>query len=420
MQLLGPYVTPKTRDLPQNYEGLQLDLAEAKQIPILRWHSPNLDPTSFSDQALLQRSEVMIMELEEFKRKVITEIQRRAIRERRSEQSQGWDILSVALPYPGLRPFQREESHLFFGRSAQVENMQSRLETHRFLAVVGASGCGKSSLVRAGLFPALEQGFLSGAPPNWRIAVTQPGGAPFNNLTTALMQDTVLGFERQEADADAVLEATLRRGPLGLVEAVAESNIPEGTNFLLLVDQFEEIFRYRQQAANLDDADAFVSLLLAAAQSRPSETSIYVVITMRSDFIGDCALFTGLPEAINDSQFLIPRLTRDQYRAAIVEPARVANGELSPTLVSRLLNDLRGEPDQLPILQHALMRMWTRENINSSTRTLTLDDYNAVGGLGEALSNHCDKILNEALNPEQRRIAQVMFRAFVRSRLGST
>ena len=86
---------------------------------------------------------------------------------------------------------------------------------------------------------------------------------------------------------------------------------------------------------------------------------MYVVITMRSDFLGDCALFTGLPEAINDSQFLTPRLTRDQYRSAIVEPALVAGGQLDDALVNQLLNDLRGEPDQLPVLQHALMRMWT-------------------------------------------------------------
>ena len=319
--------------------------------------------------------------------------------------------MSAASPYPGLRPFQHEESHLFFGREAQVEDMLARLETHRFLAVVGASGCGKSSLVRAGLIPALEQGFLSDARPNWRIAVARPGGAPFDNLAASLLQDAALGPERREDHAGAILEATLRRGPLGLVEAVAESNLPEGTNLLLLVDQFEELFRYRQQAANPDDVDAFVSLLLAAAQSRPSAAPIYVVITMRSDFIGDCALFTGLPEAINDSQFLTPRLSRDQYRAAIVEPARVADGQLSSALVNRLLNDLRGEPDQLPILQHALMRMWTQASDNDSTQALTLDDYASIGGLAEALSDHCDEILNETLNADQRRIAEVMFRA---------
>jgi hypothetical protein len=92
----------------------------------------------------------------------------------------------MASPYPGLRPFQQDEAHLFFGREAQIEDMLARLEDRRFLAVVGTSGCGKSSLVRAGLIPALEQGFLSDALPNWRIAVMRPGSAPFDHLTTTL------------------------------------------------------------------------------------------------------------------------------------------------------------------------------------------------------------------------------------------
>jgi hypothetical protein len=154
-----------------------------------------------------------------------------------------------------------------------------------------------------------------------------------------------------------------------------------------------------------------VSLLLASAQSGPSEVPIYVVITMRSDFIGDCALFTGLPEMINDSQFLTPRLTRDQHHEAIVQPALVAGGQLTDALVNRLLNDLRGEPDQLPVLQHALMRMWTQGTNSVPEKALTPDDYAAVGGLAGALSKHCDEILYNELDTERQHIAEVMFRA---------
>src|SRR4029450_3435087 len=118
--------------------------------------------------------------------------------------------MTLPSPYPGLRPFQPEEAHLFFGREAQVEDMLARLEDHRFLAVVGTSGCGKSSLVRAGLIPALEQGFLSDAKPNWRIAVMSPGSAPFDNLTMALLREAALGHERQSASQQAasLLQAT--------------------------------------------------------------------------------------------------------------------------------------------------------------------------------------------------------------------
>ncbi len=315
-------------------------------------------------------------------------------------------------PYPGLRPFDKDEAHLFFGREVQIEDMLARLEERRFLAVVGTSGCGKSSLVRAGLLPALEQGFLSDAGPDWRMAVMRPGSAPFDNLTTELIKAEALGRERKsDAQAAALLQATLRRGPLGLVEAIEESHLSAGTNILVVVDQFEEIFRYRDQTQNVNEADAFVSLLLAAAQSRLSGVPIYIIITMRSDFLGDCALFAGLPEAINDSQFLTPRLTRAQYQDVIIEPAQVLDGKLDAALVNRLLNDLRGDPDQLPVLQHALMRMWMQAADDGHVKELTGADYEAVGGFAEALSNHCDEILKDDLNPTQQRIAEAMFRA---------
>ncbi len=313
-------------------------------------------------------------------------------------------------PYPGLRPFRQDEARWFFGREAQIDDVLSRLEESRFLAIVGTSGCGKSSLVRAGLIPVLEQGFLTHALPKWRIAITQPGSTPFENLTEALLGETALGPEHHADDAAASLEATLRGGPLGLLEAVTESHLPDNINLLLLVDQFEEIFRYRHETAS-NDADAFVSLLLTTAKSRQSRVPIYVVLTMRSDFIGDCALFSGLPEAINDSQFLTPRLSRAQYRDAIVKPAHEANGQLSDRLVNRLLNDLRGEPDQLPVLQHLLMRMWTQAAQQGSTRELTIEEYETAGGLAGALSKHCDEILKQALNPDQQLIAEAMFRA---------
>ncbi len=328
-------------------------------------------------------------------------------------------VLRIRSPYPGLRSFRENESNLFFGRDEQVEDMLAKLEDHRFLAIVGTSGCGKSSLVRAGLIPALKQGFLMDTGANWKVAQMRPGSAPFLRLTGALLEESALGQARGTDDhAAAYLMATLRRGSLGLLEAVQESHLEPGTNLLVLVDQFEEIFRFRKQAKEAaDNATAFVNLLLAASDSSAvskklgENVRIYVVITMRSDFIGDCALFTGLPEAINDSQFLTPRLTRKQYRAAIVEPPRVFGGELEPNLVNRLLNDMRGSPDQLPLLQHALMRMWVRAEPydQADGKRLTVDDYEVVGGLSQALSQHCDEVLAE-LSEQQQSIAEGMFR----------
>jgi WD40 repeat protein len=204
-----------------------------------------------------------------------------------------------------------------------------------------------------------------------------------------------------------------------------ETLLPEQTNLLVLVDQFEEIFRYREQQNSLDDAEAFVDLLLAAAQ-HPSQVShgsrvapVYVVITMRSDFYGECALFLGLPEVINESQLLTPRLSREQCQAAIQGPARAKGGNLDAALVNRLLNDMRGllrdasgGADQLPLLQHALMRMWetaTNKLGPPQAPTLTVADLERAGGLNRALSQHADEAFY-GLDGDQQRVAEVMFR----------
>lgn len=202
--------------------------------------------------------------------------------------------------------------------------------------------------------------------------------------------------------------ATLRRGPLGLIEALREQPLPKNTNLLLVVDQFEEIFRYRE-LQDRDEADAFVALLLRSFLE--SEFPVYIVITMRSDFLGDCALFPGLPEALNDSQFLTPRLNREQRRLAITGPARVCGGDVEPALVNRLLNDMGADPDQLPVLQHALMRLWTdAAKRDNKPLVLKLDDYEALGGWDNTLSNHADEAFKELDKPQQT-IAEIMFRA---------
>ena len=335
--------------------------------------------------------------------------------------------MSLFAPYPGLRPFHRDEAHIFFGREEQTDELLRRLNATHFLAIVGPSGCGKSSLARAGMIAALETGFMASAGSRWRFAVMRPGSHPMRRLATALIEEASLVPEGvDKTDVLGFLSATLWRGPLGLVEALAETPLPSDTNLLILVDQFEEIFRFRREGGQ-DEADAFVALLLESAQQR--EASVYIVITMRSDFFGDCAVFTGLPEALNKSQYLTPRLTREQQRAAIVGPARVFDGDIEPELINRLLNEMGPHPDQLPLLQHLLMRMWTWEGAahrggvapppcseaaveaaeEMFGRVLTLRDYEEVGGLKQALSNHADEAFDH-LDQRQQKIAEIMFR----------
>jgi len=338
--------------------------------------------------------------------------------------------LKVKNPFPGLRPFEVHESELLFGREDEIQELLSRLRRTRFQAVVGSSGCGKSSVVRAGLVASLQDGFMAETTAPWRIAIMRPGNNPIAQLALALNAEEALGSTSSDPEESvAMRHATLRRGALGLIEEYEEASLPPGSKLLLLVDQFEELFRFmresptsakklgkdggdrKDQAAGLrgastaDESQAFVKLLLAAADS---SVPVYVVLTMRSEFLGHCANFPGLPEAINHGLYLLPQMNREQLRDVIQEPIQACGGQISPRLVSRLLNDL-GDADQLPILQHAMMRMWSQCSPNRQGGPIDLEDYKKIGELRASLSAHAEETY-ETLTESQKEIAELLFR----------
>jgi WD40 repeat protein len=311
-------------------------------------------------------------------------------------------------PFPGLRPFIQEEDYLFFGREEQTLELLARLASHRFVAVVGTSGSGKSSLVRCALLSELLGGKMRGAGASWEIAVTHPGGNPLGLLTEALLNADL--YDRAEESTRENLLATLSRSHFGLVEAVKQAGLGEGTNFLLVVDQFEELFRFHEAGqVQQEAANEFVSLLLEATAQK--EVPIYVVLTMRSDFIGECGQFEGLAEMVNRGEFLIPRLTREQYKRVIEGPIKVAGGTIAPRLLQRLLNDLGQQADQLPCLQHALMRTWNVWASNGASEAVDLDDYHCVGRMSQALSLHADEVYQSLAGDRQRALCQGIFQA---------
>ena len=312
-------------------------------------------------------------------------------------------------PFPGLRPFGIEEDYLFFGREEQVSELLGLLREHRFLAVVGTSGSGKSSLVRAGLLPALHGGTLTGAGSCWEVLLLRPGGDPITNLASNLLEADL--YDSEDDESLPRVKATLTRSRMGLVEAVRQSDLPPDTNLLVVVDQFEELFRYRDSGVSgQEGATAFVKLLLEAANQQ--EQPIYIAITMRSDYLGDCAQIPGLAEAVNDGEYLIPRLSRKQRRAAIEKPAHVGGGEIAAPLVHKLLNEVGDDADQLPVLQHALMRIWDHWAADGNTdQPISLTHYQQVGGLSEALSQHADEVYAGLPDDRHRLIAQKLFQA---------
>ncbi|HIG27385.1 MAG TPA: hypothetical protein EYQ50_06160 [Verrucomicrobiales bacterium] len=311
-------------------------------------------------------------------------------------------------PFPGLRPFQIEEKYLFFGREEQTAELLTRLRKTRFLAVVGVSGSGKSSLVRAGLLPELHGGTMATAGSSWEVAVMRPGGDPLTNLSEALIEADI--HDAGEEHIHSHVRASLARSGMGLVEAIKQGNLAENTNLLLVVDQFEEIFRFRRMSGlSEEEAGHFITLLLEASEQ--IDLPIYVVLTMRSDFLGDCAQFRGLAESVNEGEYLIPRLNRNQRRQAIEGPVAVGQREITSRLVQRLLNDIGDDPDQLPILQHALMRTWDHWDESGADGPLDLDHYQATGGMDEALSRHADEVHAGLPDDEHRWIAEKLFKA---------
>jgi len=317
-------------------------------------------------------------------------------------------------PFPGLRSFEPDEDYLFFGREKQVDDLLGRLRRTRFLAVVGGSGSGKSSLIKSGLMPSLRSGYMAKAGSSWRVALLRPGADPIGNLARALNDPGVLGGDSEiDEFSGALLGASLRRSGQGLIDAWRQARLPPDENVLVVVDQFEELFRFKQaraEAGGRDEAVAFVKLLLEAA--RQDDIPIYVVLTMRSEFIGSCAEIPGLAEAVNDGQYLVPRMTRDELRLAITGPVAVGGGQIAPHLVTRVLNEIGDDADQLPVLQHAMMRTWDEWASTRADRCpIDFADYEAIGTMENALSKHADEAYGEITTERGRHLAGMVFKA---------
>lgn len=305
-------------------------------------------------------------------------------------------------PYVGLRPFFADDSLYFYGRDEQTEELLAILRQNRLLGVVGSSGSGKSSLVRAGLVPGLLGGFLVQDRDQWRMAQVKPGEAPIGNLCAGLLA----AVEGSPSDADlAGFEQDVRDGHTGAVIDFLRPRLDSNANLFLLVDQFEEIFAFRgideeEDTAHLDQARRkerarrkaeaidFVDLLLTLAAQ--NDLPIYVALTMRTDFLGDCDLFRGLPEALNRGRYLVPRMSRSQLRDAAECPALLLGEQVAPRLLDHIINELGDRFDRLPVLQHALMRTWDEWERAGGIGPIDLRHYEAAGGLAGALARDAE------------------------------
>ncbi|MGD2147909.1 MAG: BTAD domain-containing putative transcriptional regulator, partial [Anaerolineae bacterium] len=321
-------------------------------------------------------------------------------------------------PFKGLAFFGVADADLFFGREALtarlvqgVHSASSGERGGRFLAVVGTSGSGKSSLVRAGLVAALQRGvpLVDGtAPPEgsqqWPVVVVTPTPNPLESLAVALTQ----GAESVTAAATLMDDLARDARSLHLYARRMLSPHQSGHRLLLVVDQFEELFTQCRDPAQ---RRAFIdNLLTAAGAPSPSPGEGWgagptiVVITLRADFYHHCAQFENLRQALENRQIYIGPMTAEELRRAIGQPALAGGWDFEPGLADLLLRDVGEEPGALPLLSHALLETWKRRR----GRTLTLDGYTDAGGVHGAIARTAEAVY-QRLDEHQQAIARAIF-----------
>jgi WD40 repeat protein len=304
-------------------------------------------------------------------------------------------------PYKGLDYFDEVDADLFVGREALTEKLAGRVLTlvardgvdqGRFFAIVGASGSGKSSLVRAGLVPALRWNKTSA---NWPIHVLTPSAHPLESLATNLAR------ENSSLAAAAALMDDLAREQrtLGLY-IKRELKTTGGSYLLLVIDQFEELFALCRSEV---ERSAFIGNLITAAADEAG--GAFVIITLRADFYAHCASYLKLREALATHQEYIGVMSDDEMRRAIEEPARRGRWEFEPGLVDLILHDVGHEPGALPLLSHALFETWQRRH----GRTLTLSGYASAGGVRGAIAETAEAVFTDKFTHDQQAIARRIF-----------
>lgn len=293
-------------------------------------------------------------------------------------------------PYRGLQIFDEQHAEFFFGRDADIQRLVEKLKGTRFVIVLGASGSGKSSLVRAGLLPALRNGALPGSH-IWPIHVLTPGDLPLTRLAVELVRSGAASSVPDMLDRLAVDQRALH-----LAAALAIHGQPEDARQLWVVDQFEEVFT---QCGDDDERRSFLENLLYA--SAIPGGSCVVVLTMRADFYARCASYPELAARVASHQVLVSPMDIDAVRQAIVAPADRVGLEFEEGLVDTILDAVMRQPGSLPLLEHALLELWQRRR----GRMLTLEAYRESGGVDGAIARRADATY-DGFTPDQQAVAR--------------
>jgi WD40 repeat protein len=302
----------------------------------------------------------------------------------------------AAAPYRGLATFGPADAEWFFGRRRLVDQLMERLSRVSFMAVFGPSGSGKSSLLRAGMLPALERGAIPGSA-DWPVLLFTPGDHPVEALATALA--TVIKASARSIREDLRAEPRCVRLMLRQASPV-KTRMP---GVVLVVDQFEEVFTLCRDAA---ERACFIDCLLAAADGDAGrdDAACRVVLGMRADFYARCAEYPALVTALYDRQLLVGTMSDDELREVVTGPAAHAGLKTERALVEVIVADAHGEPGALPLVSHTLLETWRRRK----TDVLTLAAYRGAGGIQGGIAQTAERVF-AGLAPEEQRIAHQVF-----------
>jgi formylglycine-generating enzyme required for sulfatase activity/energy-coupling factor transporter ATP-binding protein EcfA2 len=291
-------------------------------------------------------------------------------------------------PYMGLRYFDTSDADLFYGREALTDELLARVQKESFLAIVGASGSGKSSIARAGLVPAWKDST------NGIVHVITPTAHSLESLAASLTR------ESESVTATSTLMDDLKSDARSLRLYVRKISGNSGNaNFLLVVDQFEETFTLCKDP---DERKAFIENLLSLTNEDGG--AVRVVITLRADFYHHCAEYEVLRLALEKHQAYIGAMTPDELREAIIQPAEKNGWDFQPGLVDLILQDVGTEPGALPLLSHALLETWKRRQGSM----LTLGGYHEAGGVKKAITQTAEGVYDR-LSPDEQTIARGIF-----------
>jgi WD40 repeat protein len=315
-------------------------------------------------------------------------------------------------PFPGLRPFAPEDNNLFFGREAEIDEAILKLLKNRYIAVIGTSGTGKSSLIYGGVLPKIMNLKIRESSA-WKIISFNPGNDPFGNLAGALSDSLIV--PGQEKIVRETILSDLQGTTGNFSDIVRKYTLKHDDNVLLVIDQFEEIFRYLTPARseNSDKTAVAFAEFLVNSVIKP-HVNVFIIITMRSEFLGECSHYKGLTQLVNNSNFLVPDMGTENWREVIEGPVNFAGATIEPELIEILLTWLTDKPGQLSVLQHVMMRTWARwQELGEPEKAISLADYDSVGTITNAVSIHAEEVFGQ-LSQKGREICAVLFKAVTR------